>query len=123
MPLALSSISHFGNCTGLGTNLYPRGIMGLLWGRVLLSDKAMAERESEISITKDFLENIDLNLNGGNKDAVVNEEILLEEDDIPGATLLKLVERCSVVILKRWLLCRGADVSGKKADLIQRYRL
>ena len=42
-------------------------------------------------------------------------------DDIPGASLngrdpssLKIPE------LKRWLLCRGASVRGKKADLVLR---
>ncbi len=45
----------------------------------------------------------------------------LLENDIPGASLngrdpslLKVPE------LKRWLLCRGASVRGKKADLVLR---
>ena len=45
----------------------------------------------------------------------------LREDDVPGASLkgqqpnaLKIPE------LKRWLLCRGASVRGKKADLVSR---
>lgn len=46
--------------------------------------------------------------------------LLLEEDDIPGAKLLKPVEQCGCAVLRRWLLCRGAKTSGKLADLKQR---
>lgn len=52
---------------------------------------------------------------------LINDDITLVEGDIPGASLLKPVEQCSVAILKRWLLCRGAKISGKKNELIKRY--
>ena len=48
------------------------------------------------------------------------KEIKLEEDDIPGAKLTKPVEQCTANVLKRWLSCRGAKVSGKKEDLVIR---
>jgi len=47
-------------------------------------------------------------------------EIILTEDDIPGAKLNKHVEECSCSVLRRWLLCRGAKTSGKLADLRKR---
>ena len=40
---------------------------------------------------------------------------VLTEDDIPGAKLPKNVEECSLSVLKRWLLCRGAKTTGKLA--------
>ena len=49
------------------------------------------------------------------------QEFILVEDDVPGASLPeKSVETCSVVQLKRWLLCRGAKTTGKKSALVQR---
>ena len=48
-------------------------------------------------------------------------QVVLVEDDIPGAKLCKPVEQCSVAILKRWLLCRNARITGTKPELIQRY--
>jgi len=49
------------------------------------------------------------------------EKVILTENDIPGAKIPReSVEQCSVVQLKRWLLCRGAKTSGKKAALIAR---
>ena len=47
-------------------------------------------------------------------------KVQLVESDIPGAELLKPAEFCTVVILKRWLSCRGAKVSGNRKDLIKR---
>lgn len=47
--------------------------------------------------------------------------VLLNEDDIPGASLGgKDPSELNVVQLKRWLVCRGAPVSGKKPELVQR---
>ena len=43
----------------------------------------------------------------------VQQELKLIEIDIPGAELPKPAENCTVAILKRWLACRGAKVSGK----------
>lgn len=46
----------------------------------------------------------------------------LTEQDIPGASLNgKSPTELSVTQLKRWLICRGAPVGGKKPELIQRY--
>ena len=49
-----------------------------------------------------------------------NTKVQLVESDIPGAELPKPAEFCTVVILKRWLSCRGAKVSGNRKDLIKR---
>lgn len=48
------------------------------------------------------------------------DEIELNEDDIPGAKLPKPADHCPVSVLKRWLSCRGAKVSGKRKDLVAR---
>ncbi|KAK3720696.1 hypothetical protein QZH41_013372 [Actinostola sp. cb2023] len=49
--------------------------------------------------------------------------ISLTEDDIPGAKIdRKSIDQCSVVQLKRWLLCRGAKTSGKKCSLVNRVK-
>lgn len=45
----------------------------------------------------------------------------LSEDDVPGASLKgRLPELLTVVELKRWLACRGARRTGKKAELVKR---
>ena len=41
----------------------------------------------------------------------------LSEDDVPGASLNGKSPREQ---LKRWLACRGARRSGRKAELVQR---
>ena len=46
---------------------------------------------------------------------------MLTEQDILGAELPKPPENCTVAILKRWLSCRGAKVSGKRNELIKRF--
>ena len=43
-----------------------------------------------------------------------NTKVQLVESDIPGAELPKPAEFCIVAILKRWLSCRGAKVSGNR---------
>ena len=44
------------------------------------------------------------------------------EADIPGSSLNgKEPSELNVVQLKRWLACRGAPVSGKKPQLVERY--
>ncbi|RUA05519.1 MAG: hypothetical protein DSY43_04460 [Gammaproteobacteria bacterium] len=48
-------------------------------------------------------------------------QFTLNEEDIPGAKLLKPPEECNCSVLRRWLLCRGAKTSGKLADLRLRY--
>ena len=46
---------------------------------------------------------------------------LLYECDIPGASLNgKKPSELNVAQLKRWLTCRGAPVTGRKPDLIER---
>ena len=35
---------------------------------------------------------------------------LLNEENIPGAKLVKPIEKCSCAVLRRWLLCRGAEL-------------
>ena len=48
--------------------------------------------------------------------------LVLNEDDIPGASLDgKHPCELNIIQLKRWLVCRGAPVNGKKPELIQRY--
>ena len=49
-----------------------------------------------------------------------NTKVQLVESDIPGAELPKPAELCTVAILKRWLSCRDAKVSGNRKDLIKR---
>ena len=46
--------------------------------------------------------------------------VVLVEDDVPGAKLVKKPGECSVEILKRWLECHGLKKSGKKSELINR---
>jgi len=49
------------------------------------------------------------------------EILLLTESDIPGASLNgKDPRRLNLTQLKRWLSCRGAPVTGKKPELIER---
>ena len=43
-----------------------------------------------------------------------NTKVQLVESDIPGAELPKPAEFCTVGILKQWLSCRGAKVSGNR---------
>ena len=43
----------------------------------------------------------------------VQQEVKLNENDIPGAELPKPAELCTSAVLKRWLSCGGAKVSGK----------
>ena len=46
---------------------------------------------------------------------------ILSEKDIPGAKLPKeTAEECNCWELRRWLQCRGARTTGKKAALVQR---
>ena len=52
------------------------------------------------------------------------QPVFLTEIDIPGAKLPRdSVEKCSVVQLKRWLLCRGAKTTGIKKALVSRFVL
>ena len=52
---------------------------------------------------------------------IIIEEMILKEEDIPGAKLPRdTPEECKVQQLQRWLLCRGAKETGKKEVLVQR---
>ena len=47
--------------------------------------------------------------------------LLLTESDVPGSSLSgKDPAELNVVQLKRWLACRGAPITGKKPQLIER---
>jgi len=46
------------------------------------------------------------------------EDIVLNEEDVPGALFTKDPEEYSVVNLKRWLECHGLKQTGKKQCLI-----
>lgn len=47
--------------------------------------------------------------------------VVLDENDVPGAILpRKTPEECNMQQLKRWLVCRGASSTGKKAQLVAR---
>ena len=47
---------------------------------------------------------------------------VLEDSDIPGVSLnAKKPCELNITQLKRWLSCQGAPVTGKKAELIERY--
>ena len=59
-------------------------------------------------------------INNNCEKPLVDNILILTEDDIPGASLNgKSPNQLTVVQLKRWLT-RGAPVSGKKADLVER---
>ena len=48
--------------------------------------------------------------------------VVLTENDVPGSSLNgKLPHALNVIQLKRWLACRGAPVTGRKPELIERY--
>jgi len=47
--------------------------------------------------------------------------MVLTENDVPGASLNgKQPHEMNKQQLKRWLVCRGAPVTGKKPDLVER---
>ena len=50
-------------------------------------------------------------------------EVVLTEDDVPGAAIGKrLPEKLKVPELKRWLACQGASRTGLKPKLVQRVK-
>ena len=50
-------------------------------------------------------------------------EIVLEEEDVPGASLRdRLFEELTVPELKQWLACRAASRTGRKQQLIERVK-
>ena len=50
------------------------------------------------------------------------EEIVLKEEDVPGAYLSKDPAEYSMAVLRRWLECHGQKKGGRKQDLIDRVR-
>ena len=57
-------------------------------------------------------------------DADSDDFMVLTENDVPGSALNdKQPHELNVLQLKRWLACRGAPVTGKKPDLIERYSI
>ena len=75
---------------------------------------------------KSSREDVTMNENGSEmKEDEANDQsdfCLLEERDIPGAFLNgKKPLELNVTQLKRWLTCQGAPVTGKKAELVERY--
>ena len=80
-------------------------------------DKALGKMifviHMKLSITMSGSEDLD--------DDPDDDAILLTEADIPGASLNgKHPSELNVTELKRWLNCRGAPVSGRKPELIDR---
>ena len=95
-PFVRYSIPRSGNYEGFGHELSSIGLLGSFgWMHVNLK---MAAKESTC------------------------EEIVLTAEDIPGAKLPREnAEECTVPQLRRWLSCRGAKTSGKKAELVKRF--
>ena len=93
-------IPRSGNYEEFGHELSSNGLLGSFgWTRVNLK---MAAKESTC------------------EESV--KQIVLTEEDIPGAKLPRgNAEECTVPQLRRWLLCRGAKTSGKKAELVKRF--
>ena len=54
---------------------------------------------------------------------MADNTVVLYEEDVPGAKLMKDPNDCSVEELKRWLKCHGLKKTGKKVELIERVRL
>ena len=53
-------------------------------------------------------------------DPLMQPEIILTENDAPGAKLTKDLTECNLDELKRWVECRGQKKGGRKAKLIAR---
>ena len=53
-------------------------------------------------------------------DPLMQPEIILTENDVPGAKLTNDLAECNVDDLKRWLECRGQKKGGRKAELVAR---
>ena len=51
------------------------------------------------------------------------KRVVLQEEDVPGAQLLKGPAKCTVEELKRWLECHGLKKGGEKDELVERVRL
>ena len=53
-------------------------------------------------------------------DPLMQPEIILTENDVPGGKLTKNLAECNVDKLKRWLECGGQKKGGRKAELVAR---
>ena len=75
-----------------------------------------------MDIERNSVVSSDFKLTDSTENTDEGEVLMLQEDDIPGASLNgKDPSELNVVQLKRWLACRGAPLSGKKPELIDRY--
>ena len=94
-PLKGTVIARSGNYEEFGHELSSSGLLGSFgWTRI----------------------NLQMEAKGGVK------QIVLMEEDIPGGKLPRgNAEECTVPQLRRWLLCRGAKTSDKKAELVKRF--
>ena len=72
----------------------------------------------------DFLEASDHKMDNQDREECLGyaeRMLMLSEDDIPGASLKgRNPNNLTIVQLKRWLACRGAPLSGNKAQLVER---
>ena len=78
-----------------------------------------ASHEDLEIVTEDLaLEIID----DANVDWFSDDLLMLTDVDIPGSSLNgKEPSELNLLQLKRWLACRGAPVTGKKPQLVERY--
>ena len=71
----------------------------------------------------DRIDDVQEGLSSGNscEELQKDDVLVLCEDDIPGSSLNgRDPDLFNIQQLKRWLACRGAPVSGKKSELVER---
>ena len=106
------------NCKCLVSSDYPSNYKLYVRNKIKMSILAyMAYKEKNISTTKISSEKNDLH--DDMDDTITDDNMVLEETDIPGTMVLKPAKQCSVAILKRWLLCFGAKYLGERASLFK----
>ena len=87
-----------------------------------VKERVGSDTESDVE-ERDGYDDIQGELSTGNIYGEPQESdiLMLCEDDIPGSSLNgKNPKQLNIQQLKRWLACRGAPVSGKKPELIER---
>ena len=95
--------------------LFLRNLRGLFF---FFPDGFLVKRDPE---SNDTFDNVKENVDKGANDFFADKIVVLEESDVPGASLNgKRPSQLTVGQLKRWLACRGAPLSGRKPELIQR---
>ena len=81
-------------------------------------DGFLVKRDPE---SNDTFDNVTESVEKGANDFFADKIVMLEESDVPGASLNgKKPSQLTVGQLKRRLACRGAPLSGRKPELIQR---